>query len=32
MKAIDRIIGDEIGYIQEIYKEQGLSGLMEFLN
>ena len=32
MKAIDRIIGDEIGYIQEIYKEQGLSGLMELLN
>ena len=32
MKAIDKIIGDEIGNIQEIYKEQGLDGLLEMLN
>ena len=31
MSAIDKIIGDEIGYIQEIYREQGIQGLLDLL-
>ena len=32
MSAIDKIIGDEIGYIQSIYREQGIQGLLDLLN
>ena len=32
MQAIDKIIGDEVGKVQELYKEQGFDGLLEMLD
>lgn len=31
MKIIDALIGEEVSYYKEIYKEQGMNGLMKAL-
>ena len=32
MKAIDEIIGDEVSYFKDIYKEKGIKGVIDALN